>query len=363
MIKGFWNTLPKPFFVLAPMADVTDAAFRRIIAKYSKYGGANIFDENGRFIPHLHASGGPDVTWTEFVSADGLFRGEHPTDPSKGAGYDVLIKDLMYTEAERPIVAQFFSKEPELMKRAGQLAVELGFDGVDINMGCPDKNVCKQGSGAAMIQTPELAQEIIQATQEGVEGKIPVSVKTRIGYNTNEIETWVPALLETNPAVLTLHARTKKEMSKVPADWSQIKRAVAIRDEVQKERSDEEKTLLVGNGDVMSIEEGRERVKETGCDGVMLGRAIFGNPWLFSGNERPDLKDRLEVLLEHTELFDELLGDTKSFFLMKKHFKSYIKGDDTASDHSGAPKRLILELMDAEDKKEIKEIIQDTLHI
>src|ERR1700733_1071337 len=202
---NFWKDLKKPIMVLAPLADVTDPAFRRIIAKYGK----------------------PNVMWTEFVSADGLFLG----------GYESLVKDLAYTESERPIVAQFFTSKPEMMRKAAELACDLGFDGIDINMGCPDKSVEKQGAGAAAIKNPKLAQEIILAAMEGARESskktaknLPVSVKTRIGYNKNELETWLPALLQTHPAVITLHARTRKEMSNVPAQWDKIKRAVEIRD-------------------------------------------------------------------------------------------------------------------------------------
>lgn len=311
---GFWDTLPRPFFCLAPLANVTDVAFRRIIARYGK----------------------PDILWTEFVSADGLFKG----------GYNALIKDLLYDERERPIVAQFFSKDPQLMQRAARLAEELGFDGVDINMGCPDKNVCKQGAGAAMIQTPERAQEIIRATQEAT--TLPVSVKTRIGYVTNEIETWLPALLETKPVAVTLHARTKKEMSKVPAHWDVIRRAVEIRNELESD------VLIIGNGDVRDIPDAREKVAMTGADGIMLGRAIFGNPWLFGGHERPLLHERLRVLREHIVLFGELLGETKPFAVMKKHFKSYVKGDD-------GDKELVRELMATTTTTEACEVIDGFL--
>src|SRR3989344_2933272 len=198
---SFWNKLKCPIMALAPMADVTDQAFRRVIAKYGK----------------------PDVMWTEFVSADGLFLG----------GYEHLIHDLKFTEGERPIVAQFFTSKPEMMRKVAELACDLGFDGIDINMGCPDKSIEKQGAGAANIKNSKLAQEVILAAMEGAkkDGKsLPVSVKTRIGYNKNEIETWIPALLETHPTVLTIHARTRKEMSNISADWAQVKRAVEIRD-------------------------------------------------------------------------------------------------------------------------------------
>lgn len=325
---SFWKKLPKPFFCLAPLADVTDPAFRRVIAKYGK----------------------PDVMWTEFVSADGLFKG----------GYDALIKDLAYTENERPIVAQFFSKDPNIMQQAGKLAAELGFDGVDINMGCPDANVCKQGAGAAIIKNPKLARELIRATKEGVReagSEIPVSVKTRSGFNEDEIETWIPELLEEKPAALTLHARTKKDMSKVPARWDLVARAVELRDKISPD------TLIIGNGDVIDMDDARAKVKATGCDGVMFGRAIFGNPWLFASSHdakspelvegqttRPDFQTRLAVLLEHLNLFAELLPH-KSFAIMKKHFKSYLQGD-------GYQKALLLELMEARNTEEARQILE-----
>ncbi|MEK7606101.1 MAG: tRNA-dihydrouridine synthase [Patescibacteria group bacterium] len=313
-VNNFWTTLHKPFFCIAPLADVTDPAFRRIIAKYGK----------------------PDVVWTEFVSADGLFKG----------GYDVLIKDLTYTESERPIIAQFFSKDPDIMKQAGKLAAEMGFDGVDINMGCPDTNVCKQGAGAAIIKNPELAKALIRATKEGVHeagSTIPVSVKTRSGFNEDEIETWIPALLEEKPAALTLHARTKKDMSKVPARWELIARAVLLRNKISPD------TLIIGNGDVLNMDDAHAKVKASGCDGIMFGRAIFGNPWLLSGKLRPDFHERLRVLLEHTNLFAELLPH-KSFSIMKKHFKSYLHGD-------GYQKPLLLELMEVKTAIEAREVL------
>jgi len=309
----FWNNLKKPIMVLAPLADVTDPAFRRIIAKYGK----------------------PDVMWTEFVSADGLFLG----------GYEHLIQDLAFTEAERPIVAQFFTSKPEMMKKAAELARELGFDGIDINMGCPDKSVEKQGAGAASIKNPKLAQEIILAAKQGA-GNLPVSVKTRIGYNKNELETWLPALLETNPAVITIHARTRKEMSNVPARWEHIRRAVEIRNELGSQ------TLIFGNGDVTDIKDARKKVLETKCDGVMLGRAIFGNPWLFNKQVSRgilDTKEVLKVLVEHTKLFSELLPH-KSFAIMKKHFKAYVTGWDGA-------KELRMKLMETQNAGEVEGIV------
>jgi nifR3 family TIM-barrel protein len=325
---NFWKTLPKPILVLAPMADVTDASFRRVIAKYGK----------------------PDVMWTEFVSADGLIRASEE-------GKKKLMLDLIYDESERPVVAQLFSSQPEYMKEAAALCANLGFDGIDINMGCPDKSIERQGAGAAMMKNHEVARSVIRAAKDGVASAgrdIPVSVKTRVGYNTPELETWLPVLIDENPAVITLHARTRKEMSKVPAKWDHVKRAVEIRDSA---RSD---TLIFGNGDVTSLDDAHLKVRETGCDGVMLGRAIFGNPWLFSPKGRPDnLSERALVLLEHTKLFDELLGGKagksgKSFALMKKHFKSYLSGIEDS-------KEIKEELMNASSADEVIGLLRNYL--
>jgi nifR3 family TIM-barrel protein len=335
---GFWNKFKKPVFVLAPMADVTDAVFRQIINKYGK----------------------PDVFWTEFVSADGL---AHPLARKK------LLIDLKYSKKEHPIVAQIFGAKPENIKKASVLCKKLGFDGVDINMGCPDRSVEKQGAGAALMKNPNLAKEIIRAAKEGA-GELPISVKTRIGYNRNEIETWVRELLGEDIAVLTVHLRTRKEMSNVPAHWELMKRIVEIRDEMKKD------TLIFGNGDVVDTDDARRKCKETGCDGVMLGRAIFGNPWLFrnsasvnflplrpssgaTGSKRDpreqkihtdSIKKRLNVMLEHTKLFEKLLGKYKNFAIMKKHYKAYVNGFEGA-------KELRMKLMEAENAKEVEEII------
>jgi nifR3 family TIM-barrel protein len=323
MISGFWQKLKKPIFVLAPMANVTDCAFRQIIVKYGK----------------------PDVVWTEFVSCDGLC--------SEGRA-NILI-DLKYSEMERPIIAQIFGAKPDNFYKTALLLQELGFDGIDINMGCPDKSVSgKQGSGAALIQEPKLAQKIILETKRGA-GKLPVSVKTRLGFNKNVLDTWLPNLLETEPAAITIHARTKKEMSKVPAHWDEIAKAVEIRNTYD---SSPKKTLILGNGDVQDLVEAQKRVDETGCDGVMIGRGIFGNPWVF--NRERDYKtisveEKLHVMVEHTKLFEKLLGEHKSFMIMKKHYKAYVNGFEGA-------RELRLKLMEeAENAEVVEKIVQEFL--
>lgn len=315
---NFWRELPKPIFVQAPMADVTDVAFRRVIAKYGK----------------------PAVMWTEFVSCDGL------CSPGRGN----LLHDLWFDESERPIVAQIFGGKPQNFTETAKLIQELGFDGIDINMGCPSKDIEKSCSGAALIKNPELAAEIIAATKAGA-GDLPVSVKTRIGYRTNEIETWLRTLLAARPAAITIHARTRNEMSKVPAHWDVVKRAVEIAKEVYPDAS--ERPLILGNGDVQNLAEARQRVAETGCDGVMIGRGIFGNPWLF--NEDIDyaaipLSEKLRVMLEHTKLYSDLLVDKKPLDLMKKHYKAYVNGFPGAAE-------LRAQLMQTESYEEIGQVV------
>lgn len=339
-MSTFWEKLPKPFFVLAPMADVTDASFRRIICKYGR----------------------PDVTWTEFVSADGL----------ASEGREALKIDLIYTEAERPIVAQLFSSHPDKMRQASKFVALLGFDGIDINMGCPDKSIEKQGAGAAMIKNHKSAGEIIQAVKDGIAdaGKsIPVSVKTRVGYNKVQIDEWIPFLLSQNIDALTIHARTRKEMSLVPARWEHVKEVVEIRDKMNL------KTKIIGNGDVRDLNHARELAEQTGCDGVMLGRAIFGNPWLFTPITKmnpdysrftpegpyathnldtfsPSVKEKLKVMIEHTKLFEEILGKHKNFALMKKHYKAYVNGFDGA-------KELRVKLMEADNSQQIESLVDE----
>lgn len=286
--SGFWKDLPRPFFILAPMDDVCDAAFRRIVARCAK----------------------PDVLMTEFVSVAGLC----------SEGREHLLHDLWFDPIERPIVAQFFGKEPEKFFECAKLARELRFDGIDINMGCPVKNVIKLGEGAALIQQPELAREIIEATMNGA-GPLPVSIKTRIGYDKIIIEEWVSNLLVSKPAAIILHLRTAREMSKVEAHWETVHLAVKV--------AADSGTLIVGNGDVTSVEHGVRLAEKTGVDGVMLGRAIFGYPWLFDKIKRPEsvsLQEKFDIMISHAELFEELYTGRKRFAVMLKHILAYTNG-------------------------------------
>ena len=311
--NSFWDTLPRPFFALAPMADVTDVSFREMFAKYGK----------------------PDVFWTEFVSADGLC----------SPGRKSLKVDLLFEEDQRPIVAQLFTSDPKNMYAAGMLVKKLGFDGLDINMGCPDRKIEKQGCGCDMIRNPKTAVAVIEAAMQT---DLPVSVKTRIGYNKDEIDTWVPTLLQTGIVALSVHLRTRKEMSKVPAHWEAMNRIVALRNTLAP------KTLVIGNGDVVDRADGEQKARESGCDGVMIGRGIFGNPWLFNKKVSRStvlVKEQLRVMVEHTKLFEEKLP-TKSFNLMKKHYKAYVEG------FVGA-KQLRMQLMDeAKNATDVEQIVE-----
>ncbi len=341
MNKGFWGKLNKPVIGLSPMDGVTDAPFRFIVAKYAK----------------------PDVIITEFVSAEGL-----------SYGASALLVDFLYSEIERPIVAQIFGTDPEAFYKSSAIICELGFDGIDINMGCPDKNVAKRGGGAALIKNPKLAKDIIKNVKKGIrdwsEGKslkefglsddmidiinlqkktnnkkvIPVSVKTRIGYDKIEIKDWVLHLLEEEPANISIHGRTLKQMYMGEANWEAISEAADIIHKTE--------TLVLGNGDVLSASEVEERVAQYGVDGVLIGRATFGNPWVLSG-EKVSVEKKLKVAIEHANKFEEIFKDRK-FYNMRKHLAWYAHG------FSGA-KELRMNLMKAENAKECEIIINNFL--
>ncbi len=342
-MDNFWHKLKKPIIGLSPMDGVTDAAFRFMVAKYAK----------------------PDVIFTEFVSAEGL-----------SFGADTLLLDFLYSEIERPIVAQIFGSSPEAFFKVAPLLCELGFDGIDINMGCPDKNVAKKGGGAALILNPKLAKEIILKTKKGIkewtEGRslksfglpdnilnllsgptakfgkdrreVPVSVKTRIGYDKVVIVDWVKHLLDAKPANISIHGRTLKQMYTGSADWEAIAKAA----EVIKKTG----TLVLGNGDVKSKKEAEKKAKEYGVDGVLIGRAAFGNPWVFSDKE-PKVKEKLKIAVEHAKKFEEIFKNRK-FYNIRKHLAWYSHGFSKA-------KELRIKLMKAENAKECELIINEFL--
>ena len=350
-MPNFWTQLSKPFFALAPMADVTDFAFREMFAKYSSPNRRIYSDDEGTMESggrseatvggkNLFGFSTPNsfVMYTEFVNVDGLL---HPE------GYKRLSIDLKYSEAQRPIVAQIWGRDPEKFYRAAQLIASLGFNGIDVNFGCPQDKEIGQGTCAALILEPELAKAIILSTMKGA-GGLPVSIKTRLGYSKpEEVEGWLKHLLETKPAAIAIHARTKQEKSKVPAHWEKISDAVKLRNALKSE------TLIIGNGDVQSLADGLQRSKETGCDGVMIGRGVFGNPWFFRAHDhQPTTKERLKVMLEHAALFEKEFAGVKSFLTMRKHFKAYVSGFEGAAE-------LRAKLMETKNLEETKMLIEE----
>ncbi|MFA6391395.1 MAG: tRNA-dihydrouridine synthase [Patescibacteria group bacterium] len=314
---NFWQGLKRPFLVMAPMDDITDIAYRQIVKLCGK----------------------PDVLFTEFVSVDGLC----------SAGKNRLLHDLKFIKNEKPIVAQVFGSTPENFTKTAVIIDKLGFDGIDINMGCPFKTIEKQGAGAALIKNPALAQKIIEATKKGA-GKMPVSVKTRIGYGRDSSKIWIPELLEMNPAALTIHARTQKEKSRVPAHWDIVKE---ISINIKQRKS---KTVLIGNGDVESVEDALSKAETYRADGIMIGRAVMNNPWFFSGRKDTEItrEERIDLLLKHALLYEKYFSGIKRFDNLKKFYSSYIANFDES-------KKLRIKLMKAQNSAEMKKIINDFL--
>jgi nifR3 family TIM-barrel protein len=339
---SFWHTLPQPIIGLSPMDGVTDAAFRYIVARHGK----------------------PDVQCTEFVSVEEIRRGTASA-----------WRQLRFVASERPVLAQIYGADPDGFYQAAHVLCALGFDGVDINMGCPSKSVSARGCGAALIKNPPLARAIIRAVQAGVQdwasghaidtiglrpGVVeqvqrlassaavpapqhcqapPVSVKTRLGYDTVVIEDWVSTLLEEQPEVIAIHGRTLAQMYRGQADWDAIRRAAKLVRETS--------TLVLGNGDLTTMSEVVQRVRETQVHGVLIGRGALGNPWIFrtkawarqqlctptAALQLPDVsvRERCQVALEHARYF-EGLNDGVQFQAMRKHLGWYCRGFPGAAD-------------------------------
>jgi tRNA-dihydrouridine synthase len=320
------ETLPRPFFVLAPMDDVTDTVFRQIVNDCAP----------------------PDLMFTEFVNVDGL----------QSPGRSRLLKKLQFVSSETRLVAQLWGLKPENFRKTaeqiadGTFAREFGlpadarFVGIDLNMGCPAKSEVKAGACSALINNRPLALEIIKATQEGA-GAIPVSVKTRLGFN--EIDfSWHELLLQQNLSMLTVHARTRKEMSKVPAHWQDINPIRELRDKLAPQ------TLLVGNGDVESRQEGEALAKQYGLDGVMIGRGVFHDPFVFA-EKSPWIAwtkaQRVALYAKHVTLFKQTWDEAdRRIATLNKFCKIYI------SDFDGA-KELREQLMDAGSAEELLKLL------
>jgi tRNA-dihydrouridine synthase len=287
----FWQQLHKPFTVLAPMHDVTDTAFRQVVRMCSS--------------PRPDGRGKPDVLYTEFVSIDGLL---HEKSQER-----IIRYYLRFSEQEHPIVAQIWGNDPKKFSEGARIIESLGFDGVDINMGCPDKKVMQLGGGAAHMLDQKNALACIAAAQAATQ--LPVSVKTRLGFDEIDIN-WIASLMQSGIPALTVHLRTKKELSRVPAHWELAEQLNALEGR--------KNVLLIGNGDVDGSQIG-VRDNGKGFDGIMVGRGILGNPWFFSEKGKPeDVKDRLKVLKLHAELFQKYFDGIKSFAMLKKHVRGYV---------------------------------------
>lgn len=294
------------------MENVTDFVFREIVATTCP----------------------PDVLFTEFTNVEGLL----------SPGRKNLISKFKFSENQRPIVAQIWGTKPESFYKVAKMVQDLGFDGVDINMGCPDKTVLKNGSGAALCNNPKLAGEIIEATKKGAK-EIPVSVKTRLGVREVKTEEWVTFLLEQKIDTLTIHGRTAHQMSEGMANWDEIGKAMAIKNKIAPQ------TIVVGNGDVKSYSEAQEKAKKYGLDGIMIARGIFANPWVFQRDDvKHPKKEYIEVLLRHLDLYEKTWGDARDFNIMKKFFKMYINNFPGAAS-------LRARLMNTKNYQEVREIL------
>ncbi len=311
-MKNFWHDLPKPFFILAPMEAVTDVVFRHVVKQ----------------------AGAPDIFFSEFTNATGWVH----------AGEKAIGGRLIKTDDEQPIVAQIWGGEPGDMEQLAKHCKELGYHAIDINMGCPAKSAVKSG-GSALIRNPELAAEAITAAKTA---GLPVSVKTRLGYTyLDEWRDWLTHLLRQDIVNLTIHLRTKKEMSKMPAHFELIDEIVALRDEIAPQ------TLLTINGDIETREHGLELVaKHPGVNGIMIGRGIFHNPFCFQDTAQAGSKLQLIQLLHfHLDLFDKYQGQLhRPFETLKRFFKIYIRDFEGASDLRAA-------LMLTHSTREVRELL------
>ncbi len=354
MQSGFWSKLAKPIIGLSPMDGVTDHPFRHLTKKY----------------------GQPDLLYTEFATVEGFCRGvEKP------------LTDFLYDETQRPIVAQIYGTTPDFFRQTTIALCQLGFDGVDINMGCPAKSVSQSGAGAGLIRTPELAQKIVRATKKGVEEwqngltvrdcpdltpeicqviedrqqklpaiyqqhqrPIPVSVKTRVGYDQPVTKDWMKTLLAVEPAAIALHGRTLRQAYTGFASWEEIAKAAKIV------KAQNPEIIFLGNGDVHSNQEAKEKIKDLGLDGVLIGRASFGNPWIFQADDPEiSIEQRASLALEHSLLYEQTYqhDERYRFLPMRKHLTWYIKNFPNASD-------IRVQLVQTENSDQVKTILTES---
>ena len=325
MKENFWSELPRPFFILAPMEDVTDIVFRHVVSEAAR----------------------PDVFFTEFTNTESFC---HPE------GIHSVRGRLTFSEDEQPMVAHIWGDKPEQFRETSIQLAKMGFKGIDLNMGCPVANVAKKGKGSGLILRPDVVAEIIQATKAG---GLPVSVKTRLGYyEIDEWKDWLKHVFEQDIANLSIHLRTRKEMSKVDAHWELIEAIKNLRDEIAPN------TLLTINGDIPDRKTGLELAEKYGIDGVMIGRGIFHNPFAFEKEPREHTsKELLDLLRLHLSLFNKYEKDEiRQFKSLRRFFKIYVRGIRGASElrhqlmntQSIAEARALLDEFEAQMDEDVK---------
>ena len=315
MASNFWAELPKPFFILAPMEDVTDVVFRHVVKE----------------------AGAPDVFFTEFTNSDSFC---HPE------GIESVRGRLAFTEDEQPMVAHIWGDKPEFFRQMSIALADMGFKGIDLNMGCPVPNVAERGKGSGLILRPEVAAELIDAAKAG---GLPVSVKTRVGFTElAEMEQWISHLLKQDIANLSIHLRTRKEMSKAAAHWELIPQIIKMRDALAPQ------TLITINGDILDRQMGLELAKKYGVDGMMIGRGIFKNPYAFEKNPQPHTpKDLIDLLRLQLDLQDKYAEQVpRSIVGLHRFFKIYVKGFPGAND-------LRVRLMNTKTTAEVRTILAE----
>ncbi len=341
---GFWKNLKLPIIGLSPMDGVTDAVFRYMLAKHKK----------------------PSVIFTEFTNVEGLARGA-----------EKMLTAFLYDEIERPIVAQLFGTEVNSFYKCAVMLCKMGVDGIDINMGCPAKNVINKGGGGGLIKNPKLAQKIIRSVKKGIKdwqngitmekagvhkniiatlkqnpnfnalrekSSVAVSVKTRISFDEIISKEWIKYLLEEEPATITMHGRTLKQMYKGEADWETLREMAKICKKTN--------TFFLGNGDIKTLKEAKEKIKKYDLDGVLIGRATMGNPWFFMDKD-PSVEERILAVKEHCENFQRIFKDKIAFYNIKKHLTWYLKGFEGV-------KELRMKLMQTNNFAEVEEIMYNS---
>lgn len=314
MKSNFWKKLKKPFFILAPMEDVTDIVFRKVVAKASA----------------------PDVYFTEFTNSDTYAHSE---------GKESLRGRLKFDKNEKPIIAHIWGDNPANFELMSIGLAKMGFDGIDINMGCPAPNVFKHGRGAGLILRPEVAAQLIQAAKKG---GLPVSVKTRLAHSRlHEWKEWLTHLLKQDIANLSIHLRTKKEMSNYAAHWELIPEILQLRDEIAPN------TLITINGDIKDYQMGMEFYHKYKVDGIMIGRGIFHNPFAFDKmGRRRTTQEYLDLFKYHLDLYDKYIIEEPGLRKpLQRFFKIYIRDIANAS-------RLRTLLMKTKETSEMRELIK-----